>query len=79
MGDTEQTPNRLKLLRTQGPLNLTLQEVSMITGYNISTISRHESGELGLSPQAIVAYAKLYKVETYEIFFVRPASEKENA
>lgn len=58
--------NRLKELRDRS--RLTLQEVSLITGYSVPTISRHESGERGLSEAALVKYASLYKVHTYEIF-----------
>lgn len=58
--------NRLKELRDRS--RLTLQEVSLITGYSVPTISRHESGERGLSEEALVKYASLYKVHTYELF-----------
>lgn len=58
--------NRLKELRDRS--RLTLQEVSLITGYSVPTISRHESGERGLSEEALMKYASLYKVHTYEIF-----------
>lgn len=59
-------PNRLRELRDRS--RLTLQEVSVLTGYGVSTISRHESGERQLSEEAIVKYASLYKVHTYELF-----------
>lgn len=57
---------RLRELRDRS--RLTLQEVSTLTGYGVSTISRHESGERALSEEAIVKYASLYKVHTYELF-----------
>lgn len=60
--------NRLKELRDRS--RLTLQEVSMITGYSVPTISRHESGERGLTEEALVKYASLYKVHTYELFCI---------
>ena len=58
--------NRLKELRDRS--RLTLQEGSLITGYSIPAISRHESGGRGLSEEALVKYASLYKVHTYELF-----------
>lgn len=58
--------NRLRELRDRS--RLTLQEVSVLTGYGISTISRHESGDRALSEEAIIKYASLYKVHTYELF-----------
>lgn len=60
------TKNRLKELRDRS--RLTLQEVGMITGFSVPTISRHESGERGLSEEAMIKYASLYKVRTHELF-----------
>ena len=67
-------PNRLRELRDRS--RLTLQEVSILTGYGVSTISRHESGERKLSEDAIVKYATLYKVHTYELFIVHAEEEE---
>lgn len=58
--------NRLRELRER--TRLTLDEVSKIIGYDASTISGHESGRRSLSDDAIIRYAKLYKVRTYELF-----------
>jgi len=58
--------NRLKELRDRS--RLTLDEVSTLTGFDITTISRHESMDRSLSDDAIERYAKLYKVNTHEIF-----------
>lgn len=58
--------NRLKELRDRS--RLTLQEVSLITGFGVSTISRHESGGRGLTEDAIQKYAALYKVPTHQLF-----------
>ena len=58
--------NRLRELRDRS--RLTLQEVSILTGFTVSTISRHENGGRSLSEEAIIKYANLYKVRTYEIF-----------
>lgn len=60
--------NRLKELRDRS--RLTLQEVSLITGYSVPTISRHENGGRGLSEEALIKYASLYKVHTYELFVI---------
>lgn len=60
--------NRLKELRDRS--RLTLQEVGMITGYSVPTISRHESGERGLTQEAMIKYASLYKVQTHELFVI---------
>lgn len=58
--------NRLRELRDRS--RLTLQEVSILTGFSIPTISRHESGERSLSKDAIIKYSNLYKVHSYELF-----------
>ncbi len=59
--------NRLKELRDRS--RLTLEEVSIITGFSVPTISRHESGGRSLSEEAVLKYASLYKCETHELFF----------
>lgn len=64
--------NRLKELRDRS--RLTLQEVSIITGFGVSTISRHESGGRGLTEDAIQKYAALYKVPTHQLF-MNPVEE----
>lgn len=66
--------NRLRELRDRS--RLTLQEVSILTGYGVSTISRHESGERKLSEEAIIKYATLYKVHTYELFTAHAVEEE---
>ena len=65
--------NRLKELRDRS--RLTLQEVSIITGYSVPTISRHESGGRGLSEEAADKYAALYKVPTHQLF-MEPLTEE---
>lgn len=57
---------RLRELRNRS--RLSLEEVSKLTGLDMTTISRHEGGTRGLSPDAIGKYAKLYKCETHELF-----------
>lgn len=58
--------NNLKKLRERS--RLTLEEVHTLIGYDVTTISKHENCSRGLTDEAIKKYAKLYKVETYEIF-----------
>lgn len=65
--------NRLRELRDRS--RLTLQEVSILTGFSVPAISRHENGGRSLSEDAILKYSALYKVHTYELF--RVAGEEE--
>ena len=58
--------NRLRELRDRS--RLTLDEVSILTGLDPTTISRHESGSRNMSEEAILKYAALYKVHTHELF-----------
>lgn len=73
----ERTPttNRLRELRQKGVV-LSLEDVAMLVGLDASTVSRHENGEKGMSKEMILAYAKLYRVPTYEIFLPSPSEEK---
>lgn len=67
--------NRLKELRDRS--RLTLQEVSILTGFSIPTISRHENGGRSLSEEATLKYAALYKVNTHELFMVASKEEED--
>ena len=58
--------NRLRELRDRS--RLTLQEVSILTGFSVPTISRHENGSRSLTEEAIAKYAALYKVPTHQLF-----------
>ena len=58
--------NRLRELRDRS--RLTQQEVSTLTGYTVTAISRHENGSRSLSEEAIAKYAALYKVPTHQLF-----------
>ena len=69
--------NRLRELRDRS--RLTLQEVSTLTGFNVSSVSRHESGDRALSEEAILKYASLYKVHTYELFDLDIGKEEEDS
>lgn len=68
--------NRLRELRDRS--RLTLQEVSILTGFSVPAISRHEGGGRKLSQEAIIKYAALYKVHTYELFDVAEEGEEED-
>ncbi len=58
--------NRLRELREAR--KLTQQEVAKLLDIDHTTVSRHESGSRGLNPGDIQKYARLYKVESYELF-----------
>ena len=66
--------NRLRELRDRS--RLTLEEVSILTGYSVPTISRHENGGRSLSEEAIAKYSALYKVPSHQLF-MDPSSEVE--
>lgn len=76
MKDNSAPKNRLKELRDRS--RLTLQEVSILTGFSVPAISRHESGGRALSEEAILKYAALYKVNTHELFMVASKEEEED-
>lgn len=67
--------NRLRELRDRS--RLTLEEVSILTGFAVTTISRHENGGRSLSEEAIQKYAALYKVPTHQLF-VEPLKKGES-
>lgn len=67
--------NRLKELRDRS--RLTLQEVSILTGYSVPAVSRYESRGRSLSEEAISKFAALYKVPTHQLF-VLGAEEEEH-
>ena len=67
--------NRLRELRDRS--RLTLEEVSILTGFTVPAISRHENGGRSLSELAIRKYAALYKVPTHQIF-IHPSEEQED-
>lgn len=61
--------NRLGDLRKRGVL-LSQEQVGllMVPPLDGATVSRHESGERGMSRDQIVQYARLYGVLTHEVF-----------
>lgn len=62
------TKNRLRELRKRS--KLTQMEVAKLLDLDLASISRHESGGRNLSPEMVKRYARLYKVETHELFLV---------
>ena len=58
--------NRLRELRDA--CKLTQYEVAKLLDIDHTTVSRHESGSRSLGPEDIQKYARLYKVESYELF-----------
>lgn len=60
--------NRLSELRARS--RLTQEEVAILMNINdITIISKHENSKRPLTNEVITKYAKLYKVQTHEIFF----------
>lgn len=68
--------NRLRELRETR--KLTQQEVAKLLDIDHTTVSRHESGSRSLSPEDIQKYARLYKVESYELFIDPKDLQEEN-
>ena len=60
--------NKLRYLRDRS--RLSLNEVSILTGIDYTTISKHEGSTRGLSAENIAKYARVYKVETHELFYL---------
>ena len=58
--------NRLREQRERS--RLTVHEVSKITGISQSALTKYENGDLKLSDERAKTLAKLYKVETHELF-----------
>jgi transcriptional regulator with XRE-family HTH domain len=66
MEENAGTPNRLRELRIRSRLNQT--EVATLLGVTPAVVSRHETGVKRLSHDAVIKYARLYKVWSYELF-----------
>lgn len=59
--------NQLRVLRERG-IVLSMAQVAKLIGQDEATVSRHETGARSMNRDQIVAYAKLYGVETHELF-----------
>lgn len=77
-GRKRNVKNRLAELRQRG-IVLSQEQVGILTGSDGTTVSRHESGQRGMTKEQIEAYAKLYNVPTHEIFFLAPVLDGDEA
>jgi len=59
---------RMRLRELREGRGLSQNEVAKLTEVDISTVSRHESGERLPDKLSLQRYARLYKCETYELF-----------
>lgn len=76
MKDNGAQKNRLREFRDRS--RLTLEEVSILTGFSVPTISRHENGGRSLSEEAIMKYSALYKEPPHHLFMYPSETEEEN-
>lgn len=74
MANTKQHPNRLAFWRNERCL--TQAEVSKLLDIDVTTVSKHESGDRAIPHEMVDSYAKLYKVSSYELFFERETSRQ---
>ena len=66
--------NRLREIRQS--MNLTMEQVSSLTGYPVTTIHALETGKISLKDEERIAtFSKTYHVEPYELF-VDPNKQK---
>lgn len=65
--------NRLRLWRIER--GWTLEEMSDLTGYSVSQLSRAERGERGLSPEAKVCISRRTGVPIRDLFDLDDADE----
>jgi transcriptional regulator with XRE-family HTH domain len=65
-------PNNLTALRERGKgrggIWLTIEEVSRLTGLSSGYISLQENGKRPMSDEQVTMYARIYKVQTHQIF-----------
>ena len=73
---TKVHPNRLREIRLKG-VTLSQDQVALLMGCDSTTVSRDESGDRSISRERLVAYAQLYRCQTYEIF-MEPAPSEES-
>jgi len=57
-----------KLYAQRYKSRLTVQEVAKVLGVDHSTITRWENGDRPIPTHQVVALAKLFKIETHELF-----------
>ena len=68
-------PNRIRELRSKGVI-LSQAMLAKLVGTDETTVSRHESGQRGMSKEQILAYAQVFNVSSYELFFQPEAVEE---
>ncbi len=64
---TPARPNRIKEQREKS--RLTQKELAKLMDIDFTTISKHESGNRGPTPEEVKKYAQIFKCQSYEIFF----------
>lgn len=72
MAQTKQK-NRLRELRERGTV-LSQKDLGLLLGIDETTVSRHESGDRGMTREQITEYARIFRVPSHEIF-VRPDND----
>lgn len=58
--------NRLRVEREHS--RLSQHEVAKLLDIDITTVSKHESGDRNLTPAMVERYARLYKIPTWRVF-----------
>ena len=58
--------NKIKEFRDRA--RLTIDELSILTGLDRSTICKHESGDRTPSEDAVIKYCKVFKCQSHELF-----------
>lgn len=59
-------PNRISKLRRR--INLTQKELGKLMDLDNTTIAKHESRARNITESEVKKYAKIFKVDTYELF-----------
>lgn len=67
-------PTRIRLLRERS--RLTQEELSVLTGMDVTTISKHETGSRGVDEEAVRLYARVFKTSSYELFVPPEVEDK---
>lgn len=59
---------RIRHLRERS--RLTQEELSLLTGLDVTTISKHENGSRSVDEEAVRLYSRVFKSSSYELFVV---------
>lgn len=68
---------RIRELR-EGGVVLSQRELGLLMGLSHTTISRHESGERFPTREELRLYARVFKVDTHDLFFESPKSDEDD-